>query len=357
MNTNWSQSQNNYYPGDSTNQFKNLPVGIYKVEVDPQRGLYLSQIMDKFSFPYKIYGIETKFVDRVIKTYKNTKGNLGILLNGIKGTGKTVTAELISNELQLPVILINADYSNGSGSDPLVSFINDIQQDIVLLFDEYEKIYENSSFTMLSIMDGVMSNGFRKTFLLTTNQSWINENMLSRPSRIRYVKQFGDLSIESIIEIIDDKLKYTKFKDEIIRYISGLSIITVDIVKSVVEEVNIHNESPEEFKDIMNAKVNDERIDITDITNLIANKKNAKPEIIYQDIYIEPKIDQLRKGNDIYVNNGEEILGTIMNINNNIFTVRKTTFDHGTKKNKIAIHTFKLEPSKSTHSSFSQYIF
>ena len=69
-------------------------------------GYYINKVADNFVFDYKLYGVSNSFIDYFIKTYNNTTGNLGILFNGIKGTGKTVTAKMLCNKLQLPVILI-----------------------------------------------------------------------------------------------------------------------------------------------------------------------------------------------------------------------------------------------------------
>jgi hypothetical protein len=243
MNSKWVNKNNDFYLDECSNDYEKLPLSIYKTNFNPRiNQIYLTRMETQFSFPYKIYGIEKSFINRVVKTYHHTTGNLGILLNGIKGTGKTVTAELICNELALPVIIIQDRY------DDLANFINNLQQDVILFFDEYEKIFPDYSHDILSVMDGVLSNEYRKTFLLTTNRQYLNDNMLQRPSRIRYVKHFKDLPLEAIIEIIEDKLERPEFKEDLLRFISSLEIITVDIVKSLVEEVNIHNESPNTFK-------------------------------------------------------------------------------------------------------------
>lgn len=64
-----------------------LPVGVYDIVVT-RFGIHLDKVNDSFVFPYKIYGLQTDFINHVIKTYENTTGNLGVLMNGIKGTGK-----------------------------------------------------------------------------------------------------------------------------------------------------------------------------------------------------------------------------------------------------------------------------
>jgi hypothetical protein len=244
----WNKSGNNFSIGDVTNQIETLPPGIYSLN-QSMFGFYLERIEDKFEFSHKLYGLETRLIDRVVKTWTETDRNLGILLNGLKGTGKTVSAKVICNQLDLPVILVNTNPEGGG----IPEFLNNIQQEVVVLIDEYEKIFGEDA-ELLTVMDGVLTGTSRKLFLLTTNKTYINDNMLQRPSRIRYFKTFKDLSPAVIEEIIDDTLVNRKFKHDVISTISNLEIITIDIVKSIIEEVNLHNESPNEFMDVFNVK-------------------------------------------------------------------------------------------------------
>lgn len=249
MNNVWSKSGNSYRLSEISHQQLHLPVGVYRLEYNEPFGyFYLEHVQDQFSFPYKIYGIETDFIQRVKKSWDNTKGNMGVLLNGLKGTGKTVTAELICNEMDVPVILIQKHYGG------LVSFLNSVQQDVIIFIDEYEKIYNKYDNSLLSVMDGAFRTESRKMFLLTTNELTIEKNMLQRPSRIRYIKSYTDLTLDVIMEVVDDKLVHKHLRDCTIKMISELPIITMDLVKSVIEEVNIHNEDPALFKDIFNVQ-------------------------------------------------------------------------------------------------------
>lgn len=157
-------------------------------------GYYLNRLGDSFVFNYKLYGINNKFIDHFIKTYNNTTGNLGVLFNGIKGTGKTVTAEELCNRIGLPVIIVK---SCKEVDDMLKFLATQINFDCIFFFDEYEKEFRESS-SVLSFMDGVSQ--YRKIFLLTTNELEINNNLLGRPSRIRYVRSFGNLPEETTLE-------------------------------------------------------------------------------------------------------------------------------------------------------------
>lgn len=84
---------------------QSLPVGIYSICLT-MTGYHLDRYADKFVFPYKMYGLQNEFIDHVIKTYHATEGNLGIMLTGTKGTGKTVTAKELANKLNLPIIIV-----------------------------------------------------------------------------------------------------------------------------------------------------------------------------------------------------------------------------------------------------------
>lgn len=86
----WSHEGDSWYPDDATQQEKKLEVAVYHVSVNPMRGMYLKQTEKEFTFDYKIYGTESAFIKRVMRTYEASKGNMGVLLNGIKGQTKYI---------------------------------------------------------------------------------------------------------------------------------------------------------------------------------------------------------------------------------------------------------------------------
>lgn len=148
-------------------------------------------------------------------------------------------------------------------------------------------------------MDGVLSNEYRKFFILTTNETYINDNLLQRPGRIRYFKTFSNLKPHVVNEIVDDFLVHKHFRKEVIQFISTLELITIDIAKSIVEEVNIHEESPEMFKDIFNCKKISGRFNIYELT----------PNANDPSIFDEKKIFEAVKTNRHNLVNGDENIG------------------------------------------------
>ena len=237
-----------------------LDDGIYQIQQNPMNGeLFLVRIADEFHFGFKLYGIDETLVKHVLDTYNRqpVKKNLGVLLNGAKGTGKTVTAKVMANKLGLPVILCEKPYPG------LSRFLAGIDHDCIFFFDEFEKNFrmkcddgeDCAGEDLLSIMDGVYNADHCHIFLLTTNKLKVNDNLISRPSRIRYLKSFGDVIDRKILEeFVDDNLLYKEFKSEIMDFVDSLSMATIDIVKSIVEEVNIHHCGVETFKNFFNVK-------------------------------------------------------------------------------------------------------
>lgn len=213
-----------------------VPPGIYEVQLDLS-GWSLQRTADSFVFPYKVYNLQREFLDHVKNTYKAINGNIGVLFNGTRGTGKSVSAKILANELNLPVIIVK---SMGDNNDGQISYLSSFNFDCIFFFDEFEKQFNERDCSILQFMDGVYTSEYRRIFLLTTNDLTVNENLLSRPSRIRYVREFGNLEREIVEEYLNDNLVDQSCKDELIDYVDTLTISTIDILKSIVEEVNIH---------------------------------------------------------------------------------------------------------------------
>lgn len=237
MNKIWMCSGSIYTQVDSDYRVsESLPIGIYNINLT-KTGYHLDKYADKFIFPYKIYGLQEDFIDYVIKTYNNTEGNLGIMLTGTKGSGKTVTAKELANKLNLPIIIVKDMEDNNQS---MIEFLSGIECNCVLFLDEFEKNFKESDSTILQIMDGVYNSKYRKVFLLTTNEMSVNENMIGRPSRIRYVKRFENLDLKSVNEYLDDVLEVPEARQDLLDFIDSLTISTIDILKTIVDEVNIH---------------------------------------------------------------------------------------------------------------------
>lgn len=343
----WQVSGNNYFPDEKSSQMDLLPMGIYHIKSHPMRGLYLSRTEDSFEFNHKVYGVEQSFINRVVKSYSVSTDNMGVLLNGIKGTGKSVTAKLICNKVKdfLPVIIVDANYEG------LPQFIAEIQQQVVVFIDEYEKVYQEYSSDVLTIMDGVYKTAHKRLFLLTTNNLFINSNLLQRPGRIRYLKTFDDLDLSVLNEIIDDMLIYPEFRNDCIEIISTLEIITIDLVKAIINEVNVHNESPKDFIDVFNVRGRDDENDKTYIDIVeVTSDENVVPLQI-SDTYIYGHYKRLREGYYINVENEPQYVSIVEKYSKDTFKIeliyKELTEEEFIKKNyHFTDNIIKLDDGK-----------
>lgn len=243
----WSRFGNTFYPAVEATLLEFPKTGVYKVieEKSPSGTIVgLQKICDKFEFDYKLYDLGTEDIEKRIKEtwnsdiYLKTGKNLGIIYNGVKGTGKTVGAKVLCNDFSdLPVLVIS-QYFKG-----ISDFIQSIDFSCVVFIDEAEKIFDNSdsecSVELLRMVDGVYSAA-RKIFILTTNSLALNENLIDRPSRIRYVKEFGNVSNKAVEEIIEDKLIDKSKKSQLMSEIEKLKFSTIDIIENMIFEFNIH---------------------------------------------------------------------------------------------------------------------
>lgn len=214
---------------------------VYNLSMDKNGNLFLEFYKPEFDFNFQCYPIDDKFIDHVIKRYPTMSRSMGILLNGEKGTGKSVIAKTIANKLGLPVIILSANLPG------LVEFISKINFPCCFFMDEFEKNFAERGLDdeniagqeLLSVMDGVYTGGIPHVFLLTTNQDTINPNLISRPGRILYSRNYKSLSFDLIDSYINDNLKDLSKKDNLLSELSQVKEVTIDICKSIIEEMNV----------------------------------------------------------------------------------------------------------------------
>lgn len=213
--------------------------GVFRIYVDARTGrIGLEKIAESFIVNFKVYGTEGKAInDHIIHTwnsdvFQKSGKNLGVIFNGLKGSGKTIAAKQLCNRLGLPTIVVSKPV------DGLLEFIQALNFEAAVLIDEAEKTFDEESEILLKMIDGVY-NHRRKLYILTTNELTLDDNLIGRPGRIRYVKQFGNLELDVINEVIADTLEDKSLADGLIKLVNSLEISTIDILKSLIEECNI----------------------------------------------------------------------------------------------------------------------
>lgn len=231
-----------------------LPVGTYTVGFDSCAGQYYLETMESFEIKHKLYGDTTRHSGRILQTFLDrTNASTGVLLTGCKGSGKTLLAKMISiqgYEKDIPTVVVNQEFC-GEGFN---TFMQQINQPVIVLFDEYEKVYKpQSQEKLLTLLDGVHPS--QKLFLLTCNDKWrVNENMRNRPGRIYYMLDFDGLGPDFIREYCQDNLKDKEHIEKVVQISSVFRSFNFDLLKGMVEEMNRYNETPAEVVKFLNAR-------------------------------------------------------------------------------------------------------
>jgi hypothetical protein len=240
-----------------------IPVGNWMLKFDPQNNHYFIVPSDPFVLPDKIYGDQSKYADRYIKSFNTWEGNLGIHLTGLKGTGKSLLAKEICIKAGLPVILITAPYA---GPD-FIQAISKIKQPAIIFIDEFEKVYERKGDVeyyedgglahlsgadpqkqLLSLLDGAFNSKFM--FILTSNESAsVSPFLKNRPGRIHYRRKYQGMGDDMIKEIADDLLENKELTTDLVRICKLLGNVSMDIIISIIKESNLYPE--DSLKDIV----------------------------------------------------------------------------------------------------------
>lgn len=283
---------------ESLDLHEELPVGTYAVEQNPITGeFYLDRIKD-LEVKGKIYGDAERLTERILSTFLQRPNSTGVLLSGEKGSGKTLQAKLLSRDarerLRVPTLVVNRPY-RGDGFN---QFMQMIDQPVVVLFDEFEKVYaREEQEAMLTLLDGVYPS--KKLFVLTCNDKYrINEQMKNRPGRLYYRVQYTGLEDAFIREYAEDTLKDASQKniDDIVTISSVFASFNFDMLQALVEEMNRYGEDAKTANKYLNARPDDDDLDVTYNAELFVNGEPVEPERLQTPTWTGNPIE-----NDLYM--------------------------------------------------------
>jgi hypothetical protein len=230
-----------------------LPVGNYTVKFNEMGNFFYLEKIEDFTSPSRIYGNCIKHTNRIINTFMSRPTTTGVMLTGEKGSGKTLLSKNVSIELakqDIPTIVINTSYHG----DTFNQFLQSIDQPCVILFDEFEKVYDSEDQeAILTLLDGVFPS--KKLFMLTCNNKWrVDQHMRNRPGRIFYMIDFKGLDSGFITEYCEENLEAKEHISTIVSIASLFSQFNFDMLKALVEEMNRYGDTPQEALELLNAK-------------------------------------------------------------------------------------------------------
>jgi hypothetical protein len=229
-----------------------LPAGLYAVNED-RNGLYLTKT-EMFKLPEKVFGDVVRLSERIIATFKDRKRSTGVLLSGVKGSGKTLLMKYTAVELEgqgFPVLVVNDLFDPSD----LAELLRSIDDECAILFDEFEKNYgcDDDQESLLTLFDGTIET--KKLYMLTCNDLRdINYLFLNRPGRVYYHIEHTRLSDDVIEEFCELKLNNRSHLQSILKIAALMEDFSFDILDALVEEVNRYGIPPAEALSFMNIR-------------------------------------------------------------------------------------------------------
>lgn len=213
------------------------------------------QIVPNITLPEKLYTTQEddKFVSKVLNRYTNANdGTTGVMLSGLKGSGKTIMMKRIAIESNLPIILIDKSFRPRD----LISLFNKLcDTQVCILMDEVDKLgeYYDDDY-LLKVLDGINSSG-KKLMIFTCNDDEdISEYLKDRCSRIRYWRNYGEMPASMIASVLEDKLDDKSEIKPLTDFVQeNFECASFDNIASFAEEVNMYpNDTFEQLFEDMN---------------------------------------------------------------------------------------------------------
>ena len=225
---------------------------VYNLKWDRYNGMSYFEEDGLLSLPAKVYTTKSDdvFIKRV-NTYfqKTSKLSTGVMLSGIKGTGKTVMAKVIAKNSNLPIIVVDEDYPTGRIND----FFRKFETPVTIIFDEVDKHWDTEN--LLGWLDGVQTNAKKLVLFTCNNEDRVNDYLKDRCSRVRYIRHFeANDNTRFLREILRDKgIAEDNIENTYTFIVNNFGLLSIDNILSFIDEKLLFPElSNEEIFNDMN---------------------------------------------------------------------------------------------------------
>lgn len=240
---------------ESIETFDTLPAGVYAVCFGEMSGFWLES-RSGFVINEKVYGVHNDKVKKVMSAFSSFQRSLGVILSGHKGIGKSLFAKMLCTsaiESGFPVIVVDKFIPG------IASYIESIDQEVVVLFDEFDKTFANiktgnneadPQAGLLSLFDGTASG--KKMFVITCNDlQKLNDYLVNRPGRFHYHFRFEYPSAEEVTQYLEDHLQpeYYGQIEKVVAF-SRKVRLNYDCLRAIAFELSTGIDFSEAIKDL-----------------------------------------------------------------------------------------------------------
>ena len=290
---------------DSIKSHDKLPNATFDLSFDQKNGCHLI-LRNDLRVDEKAYGVHTKKLDKVMRSFEISERSLGVILSGDKGIGKSMFAKMICQRAVSeghPVIIVDACYPG------LARFIASIEQECVVLFDEFDKIFrmtddKDDQAELLSLFDGTSAG--KKLYIVTCNELYsLNSYIINRPGRFHYHFRFDYPSPEDVRSYLNDKLggSYTTEIDKVVEFSRKIDL-NYDCLRSIVFELAQGSDFSSAIKDL---NIMSTESDVYDVYLYLENGKRLEHTQYNTNLY-DSSYDGLMIGIVFYDENGDYAL-------------------------------------------------
>lgn len=221
---------------------------VYDLKWDDYEGRPIFTENGELNLPKKVYKSKEDIIfnKRVLTYFNNTSAiTTGVMLAGVKGTGKSIEAKVLAQESGLPIIIID----NGYPSSRLVQFFKSFSTPVCVILDEVEKTRNTEK--LLDFLDGIEKTA-KKLVLMTCNElNKVSEYMQDRCSRVRYLRKY---TVENNFEFLPEIIKDLCIKDgeKVQKYIEdNITLPSMDNLYSLLTEIKLFENDNIPLQDIV----------------------------------------------------------------------------------------------------------